>query len=46
MLILKNIGCDMAQGYMISRPLPAEEYAKWHILHKGVFAKKIQCNVS
>ncbi|MGB5445109.1 MAG: bifunctional diguanylate cyclase/phosphodiesterase [Psychromonas sp.] len=38
---LKNIGCDMAQGYMISRPLPAEEYTKWHTQHQGVFGKKV-----
>ena len=32
---LKSIGCDMAQGYMISRPLPGEKYAKWHTQNNG-----------
>lgn len=27
--ILKGLGCDMAQGYYISRPLPADEFQRW-----------------
>jgi EAL domain-containing protein (putative c-di-GMP-specific phosphodiesterase class I) len=27
--ILKSLGCDMAQGYFISRPLPAGEFHAW-----------------
>ncbi|HJQ36810.1 MAG TPA: EAL domain-containing protein [Thermoanaerobaculia bacterium] len=27
--ILKNLGCDMAQGYFISKPLPANEFRAW-----------------
>jgi diguanylate cyclase (GGDEF)-like protein len=26
---LKDLGCDQAQGYFVSRPLPAEELALW-----------------
>src|SRR3712207_4182887 len=26
---LADMGCDIAQGYLISRPLPAEELTKW-----------------
>jgi diguanylate cyclase len=37
---LKKIGCDMAQGYLISRPLPANEYAKWHTQYNGAFESK------
>ena len=37
---LKKIGCDMAQGYMISRPLPAKEYIKWHTEHNNVLKNK------
>ena len=34
---LENIGCDIAQGFMISRPLPAEEYTKWYTQNNGCF---------
>ena len=27
--ILKTLGCDMAQGYFISKPLPATEFRDW-----------------
>jgi EAL domain-containing protein (putative c-di-GMP-specific phosphodiesterase class I) len=27
--LLKKLGCDVAQGYHISRPLPADEFNKW-----------------
>ena len=27
--VLRNLGCDLAQGYAISRPLPAEKLAEW-----------------
>ena len=27
--ILKTLGCDMAQGYFISKPLPATEFRAW-----------------
>jgi diguanylate cyclase (GGDEF)-like protein/PAS domain S-box-containing protein len=33
---LRREGCDQAQGYFFSRPLPAEEFACWyrgHIMH-------------
>jgi len=26
---LRNAGCDYAQGYLISRPIPAAQYAAW-----------------
>ena len=28
--LLKSLGCDMAQGYYISPPLPAAEFADWY----------------
>jgi EAL domain-containing protein (putative c-di-GMP-specific phosphodiesterase class I) len=27
--ILKELGCDMAQGYYVSKPLPNEEFRRW-----------------
>ena len=27
--ILKGFGCDMAQGYFISRPLPSPQFLAW-----------------
>ena len=27
--ILKELSCDMAQGFFVSRPLPADEFGKW-----------------
>jgi diguanylate cyclase (GGDEF)-like protein len=27
--VLKKLGCDLAQGYAIARPLPAEKLAEW-----------------
>lgn len=29
MEVLRNLGCDIAQGYVISRPLLAEKLAAW-----------------
>ena len=30
-----NIGCDLVQGYMVSRPLPAEMFTQWHQQYDG-----------
>ncbi|MET1029865.1 sensor domain-containing protein [Domibacillus tundrae] len=29
LLILKELGCQIAQGFFISKPVPNEEYVKW-----------------
>ncbi len=28
--ILRALRCDMAQGYLFSRPLPADDFQRWH----------------
>lgn len=27
---LKKLGCEKAQGYYIGKPMPLDEYIKWH----------------
>jgi EAL domain-containing protein (putative c-di-GMP-specific phosphodiesterase class I) len=27
--ILKELGCDMAQGYYVSRPMPGADFPRW-----------------
>lgn len=35
-LSLKNLSCDIAQGYHISKPMPAEVFQRWiHSHHQG-----------
>ena len=29
MAALDRLGCDIAQGYYMSRPIPAEAFAEW-----------------
>jgi EAL domain-containing protein (putative c-di-GMP-specific phosphodiesterase class I) len=35
---LKEIGCDLAQGFLLSRPLPPEAFAAWYHQCGGMFA--------
>jgi EAL domain-containing protein (putative c-di-GMP-specific phosphodiesterase class I) len=35
--ILDKIGCDMAQGYLISRPLSVEVFDQWYAACQGKF---------
>lgn len=34
---LSTLGCDMAQGYLIAKPLPAEKFVEWYSQHAGVY---------
>ncbi|RYY78066.1 MAG: GGDEF domain-containing protein [Moraxellaceae bacterium] len=34
---LSTLGCDMAQGYLISRPLPAANFEQWYTQYEGVY---------
>jgi EAL domain-containing protein (putative c-di-GMP-specific phosphodiesterase class I) len=35
--ILKEMGCDYAQGFLISRPVPASEFTKWRAQLGGIY---------
>ena len=32
--ILRGLRCDMVQGYLFSRPLPAEDFRQWHAAYE------------
>jgi len=33
---LEVLGCDLAQGYLISRPVPGDEVVRWLAAHAAV----------
>lgn len=37
--MLKSLGCDVAQGYFISRPVPADELTAWLSTRRGDLAR-------
>ena len=36
---LQAAGCERAQGYLISRPMPAEQFAEWVIREETAAAR-------
>ncbi|HWT71838.1 MAG TPA: bifunctional diguanylate cyclase/phosphodiesterase [Oxalicibacterium sp.] len=36
--VLASLGCDIAQGFAVSRPLPASEFEQWYARHGGRFS--------
>ena len=40
--LLETMGCDIAQGYMISRPLSAEKFKDWYLALEG----RLTCHVT
>jgi len=30
LVLLKEMGCDLAQGYYIAKPMPSEDLIEWH----------------
>jgi EAL domain-containing protein (putative c-di-GMP-specific phosphodiesterase class I) len=36
---LQAVGCEMAQGYLISRPMPAEQFADWVMQEEAASAR-------
>ena len=39
---LRDIGCDLAQGFLISKPLPAAEFLKWHSACHGCYESGVK----
>lgn len=39
--LLNRMGCDMAQGFHIARPMPAEEFAEWFKKNDGQFTRMV-----
>jgi PAS domain S-box-containing protein len=39
--LLRSNGCDSAQGYLFSRPIPAEEMVSWLMTYRDRFLAKI-----
>ena len=40
LLTLRKMGCDVIQGYFFSKPVPPEEFAKFIVREKALWAKK------
>ncbi len=40
LLTLRKMGCDVIQGYLFSKPVPPEEFAKFIVREKALWAKK------
>jgi len=38
---LKKMHCDVAQGYFIAKPMPAEEYHRWLANYRGINASGV-----
>lgn len=36
---LRELGCDLCQGYLFSRPLPVEDFARQHLARPGAAAQ-------
>lgn len=34
---LATLGCDMAQGYLIAKPLPPEKFVEWYRQYAGIY---------
>src|SRR5690606_41240656 len=35
LLLLESLGCHSAQGYLLARPMPAEQLFSWHLERKA-----------
>lgn len=39
---LKQLGCDYAQGYYLSKPLDSEQFMRWLVAYRGLFEDRLQ----
>ena len=37
--ILQKLGCDMIQGYLLAKPLPADQFLEWARRHRAALAR-------
>jgi EAL domain-containing protein (putative c-di-GMP-specific phosphodiesterase class I) len=40
--ILRELQCDLLQGYLLARPMPAEDMSRWLLEHFASFATRLR----
>ena len=45
MQVLRGLGCDSAQGYLIARPLPRQKFDVWRSAHHATSADHVELSI-